>query len=940
MADQTVRTIYEARVEKAQAALGRLAKDTDKAADAADDLAKGLEKAGKAKIKPEIDVDIKAAEKNVRDLRATLEKLEAQDIDPDVDLDIAKAEKKKASLERELQLLARMDPSPKVDADTKKAAQQLADVEARLDALTSMKAEVVTTADVDQARADLAKAEAELDALNGQKAEMVVTVDADGTLDGLGDEAEAAGDDAGARAGEAIIDGLNSTPIVGALAGIGLAAGIALFKGIEAGLSANQIEDMFGARTGLDEATARKFGAAAGDAYMAAWGDSIDANMSTAQKALENGLIGGDSTQKEIQRTIEQLTAVSDILDEDVAGAAEAAGNMVKNGLAANAEEAFDIIVTGSQNGLNRSEDLLDTLREYSSMFQSLGLDGQEALGLVDQAMKAGARNSDVAADALKEFSIRAQDDSETTRKAFEDLGLDADLMGSKISQGGETAKEGLDLVLDGLRDIEDPMERNAAGVALFGTMWEDMGNGAGVLAMDLDNLGNAWINTGDNADSAMRRMSDNASTSLESVKRTVGNTLTQLAGGIASAWEEPLQDLAGWVLGNRETILQFMIDGSNAFFDFARAAVDFAATTIEALGSAAGAFDGIVDGIGKTVEAFGWLTGDMDMVAFGEDIQGAADKMGQFSEDAQGMADGLRDDLGGAIDDTQARMNSWTGPALLRASLDDAIYGMTARLDEFSAAVDNTGGTVTINGETVNAETALNTLISEVDASDGTVTINGKTVPADQALDTLLREVESSSGEITIKGNNKPANAATDEAKRKADGTTGTIDVKASTGSANSDINNAARDRNATIYVRAKQIGQSVYNIAGSIASSRADGGIVEGRSSGGMVPGPYPGPGVDNVLWPLNTGGQTLWQPLAGGEMVINPVSTAQWQPFLQAINGGLKPGQVTAARSSGPDIGAQVAAALSGWQPVVQIGEREMVGVMRRAQRGAMR
>ena len=159
-----------------------------------------------------------------------------------------------------------------------------------------------------------------------------------------------------------------------------------------------------------------------------------------------------------------------------------------------------------------------------------------------------------------------------------------------------------------------------------------------------------------------------------------------------------------------------------------------------------------------------------------------------------------MRTDWIGAIDDAEAKMGEWSGPALLRAQLDDAIYVMTGRLDEFSAHVDDAGGTVTINGDTMYADEALDTLVSEINAGNGTVTIDGQSVPAQDALRMLTDRINNSDGTVTIEGNNAPANAATDRAKRKADGTTGTIDVNANTGRAESSINSTARNRSSTI--------------------------------------------------------------------------------------------------------------------------------------------
>ena len=1004
MATQTVRTIYEAVVNQAQANLGRLARETDKTATSVDKLDQALDSAGKRDVTPEVDVDIREAEAEVRKLTAELDKLEKTHIDPNIEVDIAKSEAKIDKLETELQILGRMDPSPQVTADTERAEAQIEGLRARITAMESLTAESTLTVDVDRARTDLADAEAKLKELQGAKAEMVLEVDSDSVeqaFDDAEDAAEEGGESAGMAGAGGIAAALKSGSaknlvaggVLGLIAGVGVQLNKAAVDWVRSGLEPNRLEDVFGASAGLDEGTARRFGAAAGDAYANAWGDSVEANLATGKSALDNALLPSTATQAEIRGTIEQLTAVSEILDVDVTEAAEAAGNMMKSGLAENAEEAFDIIVAGSQNGLDRSKDWIDTLREYSQMFESLGLSGAEAGGLIEQAMDAGARNSDVAADALKEFSIRAQDDSKAVRQAYQDLGLDADEMGSKIAAGGEDAKEGLDLVLDGLRDIEDPMERNAAGVALFGTMWEDMGNGAGVLAMDLDGLGDSWVNVGDTAQDAMDRMSDNAATSLETTKRTVENTLTQLAGGLASAWEEPIQGISEWVLANRSVILEYLYDFQDGFFDAARAVVEFGAMVVDVSGNAAGALAPLVSGLGLAVEAAGHLSGNQDLIDFGDNIQTAADGMSEFADGAEGMAETMRTDWIGAIDDAEDRMGEWRGPALLRAQLDDAIYVMTTRVDEFSDHVDEAGGTVTINGDELPAEEALNALIEAVSESDGTVQINGETYSAEEALDAYMRVIEENPGEVTVTANTGPAEEQFEGLVSSTP--PATIDTGADTGDAESSINHAARDRDTSIDVGDNASGSSsridsasrdrgshidvddnssaansrINNAArnrrmtitvgysdpgfrGSGGSSRgfAYGGRVPGSSgfaSGyGIVPAPAAPYGVDNILWPdmsgggpgLATGGPVLGRPLAGGEWVVNPISSRQHDATLRAINAGASRAEIAAlvgAGASAPvDTGAiasAVNAAMSSWQPMVQIGRKTLYGEM---------
>lgn len=969
MADRTVRTIYEAQVSGAEASLRSLAGKATAAAKTADDLTNSLKRAGEVKVSPTIDADIKAAEANVRTLTNRLKQLEAQPNSAKIDADIKRFEGKAEDAKRTLDMLARMEVTPKVLADTAKAKAQLDEARAKLKALEGMRAEVVAVADVDKARADLDRAQAQLKALHGAKAEMVVTVDSGkvkSSLAGMSKAAADEGDKAGLSAGKAIIDGINSTPIIGAAVGILGAMGIAGVAAFKQALQVDLREDLFGAKTGMDEATARKYGSAAAGAYANAWGETVESNLAAAEAARANKLIFDTDTQANIQKGIQQLQALAELTGGDVTETAEAAGNMIKNGLAKNATEAYDLMAVGIQQGLNRSDDLLDTLREYSPMFESIGLSGKDAMALMAQAMDDGARNTDFVADALKEFSIRAQDGAQTTIEAYQMLGLNAEEMGQKMAAGGDGAREGLDQVLDGLRAIEDPMARNAAGVALFGTKWEDLGNGSSVLAMNLDELGEAWDNTGNAAQTAMDRMQDNNATQIEQAWRGIKGALEEIGGVLASSLSPHIQSFTEYISVNRAEVMQWAADFGNGLFELIKGSIEFGAKMIEMGGTVATVFASIVEWAGKAAMAYGSLTNNEDMVKMGADLMAASEDMREFGETAETAAAQYKDSMIESVDATQAKFNEWSGGAIMQAKLSDAVTAMWARMDEFSAHVDASGGTVTINGNPVGAETALTMLETAINESDGTVTINGQTYPADDALDGLMTQINTTGGQVTIDANKAPADEKTQAAKMNADNTVGTMALDANEAIAERkrelmrlrmdgtigvmglDANDRPAEavRNSTL----GRINQSTgtLNIAGNDADARgklndltrprfgsvtinaavtgltsklksffglAHGGLVNpmgptrvrGLAAGGYVPGPTPLPGKDNVLWPLAHGGQVLSQPLAGGEFVMNPVSTAMWGPMLEWMNKGGRPSDMQVQQASAPVVAA---------------------------------
>lgn len=268
------------------------------------------------------------------------------------------------------------------------------------------------------------------------------------------------------------------------LAAAGVAAGALLAAGavgaFDSALASGNLEGTMLAAL-PDAATAQAAASAASSVYADGWGESlaeVGDNAATVARAL-SGL--GDTTP--LDHVLEQTTALSSTFGQDVPRLINAAGQAVKTGLAPDIASALDLITVGLQSPANAADDLLDTFNEYGVQFEKLGIDGPAALGLLNQGLAGGARNSDLVADAIKEFSIRAIDGSGTTAAGFAAIGQDAAAMAAQIAAGGPTATAALDATVDSLRAIEDPVARDAAAVALFGTQAEDLG--AALFALD-----------------------------------------------------------------------------------------------------------------------------------------------------------------------------------------------------------------------------------------------------------------------------------------------------------------------------------------------------------------------------------------------------------------------------------------------------------------------
>ena len=295
----------------------------------------------------------------------------------------------------------------------------------------------------------------------------------------------------------------------GALALGGAAAGF-IWQGLQSEWKEDAIGGLLAAQTGAAQSQSERLGNLAGDVFADNFGDSLDDVGEAMHAVFEQKIIDPSAADADIKSVTEKVMTLAQVTGESYRDISRDAEQMVKTGLAGSVSDAMDLIGMASEHGLNAAGDLMDGIEEYSTKFRDLGLNGQQAFGLIEQAMEGGARNTDIAMDALKEFSIRAQDGSVLTRRGFEAIGLDADKMGKMVAAGGDSATSALRQTLNALQQMPPGVERSTAAVDLFGTKAEDLGEA--LYSMDLDNAADKFDKFGGTVDAMARKIGESTS--------------------------------------------------------------------------------------------------------------------------------------------------------------------------------------------------------------------------------------------------------------------------------------------------------------------------------------------------------------------------------------------------------------------------------------------
>ncbi len=321
-------------------------------------------------------------------------------------------------------------------------------------------------------------------------------------------------------------DVLGANVVADGLGAIASAAKDAATNIVEFALATDAGAGMIQAKLGVTAEEAERLGEVAQDVWKNAFGDSITDVVNSL--AIVRQYLG-DISDEDLQSIIQNAYMLSDVFGADIEESVRVLKVMMDN-FGISSTDAFDLLVVGYQNGLDYSGEFLDTLKEYSPYFANMGITADEAMQMLIAGAENGAWSLDKVADSVKEFNIRIQDGSTATEEGLESIGINYDDLIEKINTGAITTGDAMQLVIEALKGMDDPIAQNIAGTALFGTQWEDVGADV-VLSMggitdSLDGVsgaaeeaGNAaYDNLGTKFTSAMREVLESITPALETL--------------------------------------------------------------------------------------------------------------------------------------------------------------------------------------------------------------------------------------------------------------------------------------------------------------------------------------------------------------------------------------------------------------------------------------
>ena len=429
------------------------------------------------------------------------------------------------------------------------------------------------------------------------------TKDAEKQIEKLGDTAVTVADKL-----ETVFSGVEK---VGNGLTIGLTAPIVALStaGVKTYLDLDDAASRLARQTGAATEETEKYRDILEEVYKGGYGENyedIADSMATVQQNL------GKMDDLNLRTLTEDALTLRDTFGYDVSESTRAAKAMMDN-FGISAKDAFNYIVTGSQNGLNYSGELLDSISEYSVQFAKLGLDADDMFTIFAEGYETGAWNLDKMGDAVKELSIRVVDGSETTAEGFQTIGLNADEMSAKFAAGGESAKQAFEETITALAEMEDPLAQNTAGVDLFGTMWEDLGP---EVVTQLANISDGTYD----AEGAMDALNDSMSDAQEAEQnmREAQSALSDIGESLVEIGLPALESLSGILSDVSDWFSSLDENGQNAIITIAgiAAAVGPVTKTVGSLGGSILTLKGKIDSMKTSAGNANQAVGNLNTAA------------------------------------------------------------------------------------------------------------------------------------------------------------------------------------------------------------------------------------------------------------------------------------------------------------------------------------
>lgn len=204
------------------------------------------------------------------------------------------------------------------------------------------------------------------------------------------------------------------------------------------------------------------------DIYKNNFGDSLTDVADKMALVTQNI---NESDPEKIKEITQNAIGLSDAFGSDFEENLRGVNGLMTN-MGLTADEAFDLIAKGSQNGLDKTHELADNIAEYSQIWGQAGFTAQEMFSVLQNGIDSGAYNLDKVNDLVKEISISIIDGK--ISKNIESFSEKTQQLFESFENGGATQREVFDSIINDLSNTTNLAEQLATASTNWSALGED----------------------------------------------------------------------------------------------------------------------------------------------------------------------------------------------------------------------------------------------------------------------------------------------------------------------------------------------------------------------------------------------------------------------------------------------------------------------------------
>ena len=436
----------------------------------------------------------------------------------------------------------------------------------------------------------------------------------------------------------------------------------------------------------------------------------------------------GDIDSSTLEQITQDAIAMSGIFGTDLNETLRGV-NALMNNMGLSAEEAFDYIAKGTQNGLDKSGELSDNLAEYSQIWEQAGFSAEEMFSILQNGLDSGAYNLDKVNDFVKEFSISLS--YGRIAENVDKFSLGTRNLFAEWQNGKASQKDVFNSIISDLSNMTDQQEALSIASSVWSALGED--NAMKVIT-SLNNVNDTYSDVKGTMESIEEINYGNFADKTAALKRKVE---MDVIIPITQKYMPKIEKAIDYVAEHLDEIVEHakpIAAGIAAAFAVKKI-VDFGTTTVNTVKTIKTAFQ-----ILNASNPLGWIAlGIGAVVSVGSVLIADAKKKSQewkdHLEDVRDSAAKIPDEVQKSIEKTQECTQAWEEmhqKISQDGMVEDSDYEAVNQLKDSLMALINADGTIKTG-----QEEKVQSLIDQLDeysytgltVSDGLIQKNGEVV-------------------------------------------------------------------------------------------------------------------------------------------------------------------------------------------------------------------